>query len=193
MQITNEALIAELQQITDSAIVITKKFKALSLDALNAPPAPQAWSILQCLEHLNLYGDFYLPEMEKQILQAEKSGLALSFQSGFLGNYFASLMRAKQGKIKKMKSPKDKAPASQNLSITTLDRFLKQQDLLHSLLLQAKQVNLTKTKASISLSKWIKLRLGDTFRFYVYHIERHIGQAERAAQKVASGKQLAVH
>jgi hypothetical protein len=65
------------------------------------------------------------------------------------------------------------------LSITTLDRFLKQQELLKALLQQALEADITKIKTAISLSKFIKLRLGDTFRFYVYHIERHIAQAEK--------------
>ena len=80
-----------------------------------------------------------------------------------------------------MKSPKDKNPANSALTITTIDRFLKQQERLKALLMQAKQVNLTKTKTSISISNLVKLRLGDTFRFLIYHIERHVKQAERDA------------
>ena len=52
--------------------------------------------------------------------------------------------------------------------------------MLKSLLNQAREVDLTKTKVPISLTRFIKLRLGDTFRFFVYHIERHILQAEKA-------------
>ena len=95
-----------------------------------------------------------------------------------IGNYFANLMKVNNGKMTKMKSPKDKNPAGSSLTVTTIDRFLKQQDRLKTLLHQAKQIDLSKTKASISLTPFIKLRLGDTFRFFIYHIERHILQAE---------------
>ena len=78
-----------------------------------------------------------------------------------------------------MKSPKDKNPSHSTLTRLTIDRFLKQQELLQSLLLQSKRVDLQRTKTAISLSKLIRLRLGDTFRFFVYHIERHVLQAER--------------
>jgi hypothetical protein len=88
-------------------------------------------------------------------------------------------MKVKNGEVKKMQSPKDKNPINSQLSVTTIDRFLKQQQLLASLLTQSKTINLTKTKTAISLSSLIKLRLGDTFRFLVYHIDRHIQQAER--------------
>ena len=78
-----------------------------------------------------------------------------------------------------MKSPNYKNPVNSALSITTLNRFLEQDQLLQSLLRQALTADLTKIKTAISLSKFIKLRLSDTLRFYVYHIERHIGQAEK--------------
>lgn len=44
-------------------------------------------------------------------------------------------------------------------------------------------MDLTKTKASISLTRLIKLRLGDTLRFFTYHIERHVLQAERICKE----------
>jgi hypothetical protein len=82
-------------------------------------------------------------------------------------------------KIKKSTAPAEKTPVASELSVTTIDRFLKQQDHLLRLLEIARKVNLTKTKAAISISKLIRLRLGDTLRFYVYHIERHVAQAEK--------------
>ena len=42
-----------------------------------------------------------------------------------------------------------------------------------------------KTKTAISISKLIKLRLGDTFRVLIYHNERHIKQAERAIKEAS--------
>ena len=81
--------------------------------------------------------------------------------------------------LKKMKSPKDKNPSASKLGPTTIQRFLKQQELLKKLLQQAETKDLTKSKTPISISKWIKLRLGDTLRFVVYHNQRHIAQANK--------------
>ena len=180
MQINKEQLISELLSLTERAIISVKKFKTLDITQLNFKNTPEQWSVLECIEHLNLYGDFYLPEMQKQLLEKTHKGNFPFFKPGIIGNYFAGLMKTKNGKIKKMKSPKDKNPVSSVLSITTLDRFLKQAQLLQSLLQQALTADLTKIKTAISLSKFIKLRLGDTLRFYAYHIERHILQAEKA-------------
>ena len=85
--------------------------------------------------------------------------------------------------IKKMKTPKDKDPINSNLTFTTIERLLKQLEKLQILLNQSRTANLTKLKTAISLTKFIKLRLGDTLRFVVYHIERHILQAQKIAIK----------
>lgn len=183
MQIKTNVLMDELLQLTENASASVRKFKTLSPEQLNFKKNPQTWSILECIEHLNLYGDYYLPEIEKQILANKGINADTVFNPGLIGNYFANLMLVKNDRVKKMKSPKDKNPANSALSITTLDRFLKQQELLKSLLIQSRRVNLNKVKTAISLTTMIKLKLGDTFRFFIYHIDRHIQQAERARQK----------
>lgn len=179
MQTTNTRLIDELLLIIETTTAAAKKFKTLTPEQLNYKKGPESWSILECIEHLNLYGDFYLPEIQQQILKAGKVSPDSVFKSGWLGNYFANSMKVKNGKVNKMKTFKDKNPLNSQLTVTTIDRFLKQQQLLASLLTQARTINLTATKTAISISKLIKLRLGDTFRFVVYHIERHLQQAER--------------
>jgi hypothetical protein len=78
-----------------------------------------------------------------------------------------------------MSAQKEMNPLNCDLTITTIDRFLKQQQHLESLLTQAKAIDLVKAKTPVSLTRLLKLRLGDTLRFLVYHIERHVLQAER--------------
>lgn len=182
MQTDSVTLLNDLSRLTDACTLAVTKFKTLDAKQLNAKPNADSWSILECIEHLNLYGDYYLPEIQKQILAQSGSKTPGKFRSGVLGGYFAKIMQVNNGKMKKMKSPKDKDPRNSSLTITTIDRFLKQQELLKSLLEQAKNVDLTKTKTAISLSKMIKLRLGDTFRFFIYHIERHVAQANRISK-----------
>lgn len=179
MKMDRIELIDELLEKTEKATQIVLQIKTRDSEALNFKKNQDSWSALECLEHLNRYGNFYLPEIEKQILSRKPDVTATTFKSGMIGNYFANLMSVNNGKIKKMKSPKNMNPANSDLSVTVIDRFLKQQEMLKSLLLQAKTSDLTKTRCAISLSNLIKLRLGDTFRFFVYHIERHVIQAEK--------------
>lgn len=185
MIVENNILIDDLLKRTAQAIEKVKLFERLTPDQLRFKNGDR-WSILECLEHLNLYGDFYLVEIENRITaNANKQG-STTFRSGLLGNYFAELMEVKDGKIRKMKTPGDKNPANRELSVTVISRFLKQQEQLVFLLNKARSIDLTKTKAAISLTSLIKLRLGDTLRFFTYHIERHVLQAERACEDALS-------
>lgn len=131
---------------------------------------------MECLEHLNLYGDFYLPEIEKVINNAKSKNEPI-FKSGILGNYFAGSMLPK-AKLNKMKTFKDKNPLSSFLDNNTIDRFINQQIKMLDLLNQARSVSLNKEKTPITLTKLIKLKLGDTFRFVINHNIRHIKQIQ---------------
>jgi hypothetical protein len=181
MKTENKLLINDLLERMNQATQRANALKEISLEKLNHKSSAQIWSPLQCIEHLNLYGDFYLPEIEKELAGKPKISANAIFKSGVIGNYFAGLMLPKKnGSIKKMKTPADKTPACSDLTLLTIDRFLKQAEKLKQLLQHAEEIDLTKTKTAISLTKMIRLRMGDTLRFLVYHIERHLGQAERA-------------
>lgn len=43
----------------------TLKFRPNTITVLKAPASNGGWSIVQCLEHLNTYGNYYLPRIEK--------------------------------------------------------------------------------------------------------------------------------
>lgn len=180
MKVENNILIDDLLRRTETSTKKVKYFQELTFDQLSYKG--QGWNILECIEHLNLYGNFYLVAIEKEIMQA-KLARSTTFHSGLLGNYFANLMEVKQGKIFKMKTPKDKNPMNRNLTIETLSRFLKQQEQLILLLNKSRSIDLTRNTVPISISRFVKLRLGDTLRFVVYHIERHVLQAERVCQE----------
>lgn len=182
MKFNRTTLLGDLKTQVNAATGKVHDFKQLTTEKLNFKKSPESWSILECIEHLNLYGDFYLPEIERQILAAPKSPMAETFKSGWLGNYFANSMLPKDGKVNKMKTFKKMNPANSQLPLTTIDRFLKQQEHLLTLLRLAETVDLTKTTTGITLTSLLRFRLGDTFRFFINHIERHVLQAERVLQ-----------
>ena len=177
-------LLSELIEITKENLSRSEKFSQLSEKELNFKINKNKWSILECLEHLNRYGDFYLPEIKNSIQTSRKSKED-EFKSGLLGNYFAKSMLPKE-KLNKMKTFKSMNPIGSNLDKSVLDKFINQQKTLLELLEQTKTVSLTKTKTGISISKWIKLRLGDTFRVVIYHNLRHLIQAEKVMKEANS-------
>lgn len=177
MKTTTENLLANLISRTNEHIVQVEKFQNLTTKELNWKSTPESWSILECIEHLNHYGDYYLPEIEKRISESNTAPDA-EFRSGLLGNYFAEMMLPKEN-FKKMKTFKDKDPLGSKLDETTLDKFLRQLEKTLELLNRSRNVSFNKTKTSISIAKFIRLKLGDSFRVIIYHNERHIAQGNR--------------
>lgn len=170
-------LISELKEMTLAHVLEAEKFQLLKLEQLNKKQNDTSWSILECLEHLNLYGDFYIPEINKR-MQESNSTPNENYKSGLLGNYFAKSMLPKE-KLNTMKTFKNMNPNGSSLDSSIIDRFLKQQSALLEILKIAETKNIQKIKTSISISNLIKLRLGDSLRVVVYHNKRHIAQAKR--------------
>ncbi|MFD2969263.1 DinB family protein [Sphingobacterium bambusae] len=173
-----QELINELSELTLSNMKEAQEFLALSKEKLNRQPSSGSWSVLACIEHLNRYGDFYIPEIKSR-LEKSRTKPSETFQPGLLGNYFAKSMLPKE-KLNTMRTFQAMNPLDSLLDKQVLDRFIVQQREILMLLDKARAVDLAKIKTSISISKWIKLRLGDTFRVVVYHNLRHIVQAKKA-------------
>jgi len=172
-----EELLTELTGLTRQHIQTVQSFKQLPQEILNRKPVAGGWSILECMEHLNRYGDFYIPEIEFRI-QNSKHRPSAVFKPGLLGNYFAKSMLPKE-RLNKMKTFKSMDPADSTLDPSVLDKFIHQQEQILQLLEASRQTNLTRVKTSISISKWIKLRLGDTLRVVIYHNLRHVVQGQK--------------
>lgn len=152
--------------------------------ALQHTPGPGRWSAIQCLEHLNTYGRFYLPALDKAITIAEKNNSrpAPLFRSSWIGAWFTRLMEpGADGQLRsRMKSPKGHLPSVQPEVAPVLLEFIQQQEQMEDLLLRAGKVNIRQIQVRTSLSRFIKLSAGDTFGFLTAHLRRHILQAEKA-------------
>ena len=102
----------------------------------------------------------------------------LEFRSGMLGGYFAKSMLPKE-KLNKMKTFKDKNPLNAKLDTTVIDKFINQQIKLLELLSQSRKHSLNKVKIETSISSFIRLKLGDTFQFFINHMLRHMSQIKK--------------
>ena len=93
-------------------------------------------------------------------------GFNSKFQPGFFGNYFTKMMQPDaSNKVKnKMKAAK-------------------------SLLDTARNTDMAEIKVPISISRLIKLTLGDTFRFVIAHQLRHFIQIKEVLEVLQINKQ----
>jgi len=182
MKIQSSILLNDLKEKTFKMIHQVESFKHIPENQLNHQPAENKWSVLKCIGHLNFYSDFYIKEFENRILSAKHS-CSEFHKTGFIGNKFAkSMLPTEDGIPMKIKTFKSKTPKKSELSITTIDKFLKQQKEIVQLIGKSREVCLTRTKCNITI-KFIKLRFGDALRFYTFHNIRHIVQAAKVIGK----------
>jgi len=177
MKISSYPLIVDLKNTTQENLRFAESLLQKTDDILNKRLSEESWSVLECFEHLNRYGDFYIPEIGQRI-SSSRTSFHQIFKPGILGNYFAKIMLPKE-KLNTMNTLKSMNPIHSELSKKVILEFINQQNQLLDLLEKAKHVDINKTKTSISISRLIKLKLGDTFRFVIYHNLRHIEQAKR--------------
>lgn len=182
MKISTIQLLNDLKNRTGNHLQYAGTLLLKPENELNFRLSADSWSVLECLEHLNRYGDFYIPEITQRI-SSSKTSFKSDFKPGILGNYFAKSMLPKE-KLNKMKTLKAMNPIHSQLNKEIVKKFIQQQNQWLELLNKAEQIDLEKTKTSISISKLITLKLGDTFRFVIYHNERHIVQADQVLKNI---------
>jgi uncharacterized damage-inducible protein DinB len=174
-QIKAEQWLETLQADVRRIILAASKLSIADPEMLMIQPAPGKWSVAQVLEHLNSYGRYYLPELKKA-LQQNKPAVPY-FKSGWLGSYFTKLMQPKEGVVvNKMKSPKDHRPVNDLDIKPVMDHFIQQQQELLDLLEAAKEKNINNIRVPISIARFIKMKVGDTFGFLIAHEQRHFVQ-----------------
>jgi hypothetical protein len=139
------------------------------------------WSAAQAIEHLNMYSRYYLPAIEKSLVHIPKEFNSW-FVPGFFGNYFVNLMMPTNVfEVKnKMKAPKGYRPGVGLNAMEVINEFMNHQKKLLHLLEISRKRNLGSIRIPISISKLVRLKLGDTFRFFIAHEQRHMIQARNA-------------
>ncbi|HEY6899258.1 MAG TPA: DinB family protein [Puia sp.] len=174
-------LLEALEDLVNSHIqTAVAEFQNMRHDELNQPAADGGWSIAQCLEHLNRYGDYYIPMISQGLTRQRQLVKGGEFKSGLLGAYFTRMMNpdTNTGK-KKLRAFKAYSPDRELDAHAVVAEFIRQQEELLLCLRRARMADLNKTRIPVSILKWIKLKLGDVFQFLILHDERHVRQARR--------------
>ncbi|ANQ48021.1 DinB family protein [Flammeovirga sp. MY04] len=178
MKIQYTELLDQLKKDVQNNLEILQKITDFSEEELNRRSHEKSWSVLECLYHLNLYGEIYIPLLSDAIKKSDKTQKK-SFKSGMIGNYFTKLLSPKNNIIKNpMPAPSDKNPIGSQLDLTVLEIRKQQLEELQSLLNQSEGLNLENIKIPISISRFIRLKTGDTFRFLIAHDARHFIQCQ---------------
>lgn len=178
---TTNILTPELQGYRDQIAALRREAQLLT-DGLtdaqrNWSPAPDTWSIAQCLDHLNKVGSLLLPRFEAAIQKARAENLLGHgpFRYGPHERLFVRLLRPNTPlkiPVPPLYAP-DKAPVTD-----AAPRFLALQDGLSGVLEAANGLHLAKIKVVSPASSLVRLSLGAWFAGTVVHEQYHLQQAQ---------------
>ncbi len=139
------------QQVRHEIAEADKQLRQLQrqpANALHHRPRPGAWSALDCVEHMNLFYDDYLPRVEAAVRQAAPSSNS-TYSPGFFGKKMLKSLRPQEGKrrmkiktFKKMTPKTDDKPAE-----AVFAAFLQHHTHLEELLTQACSSRLERRKS----------------------------------------------
>jgi hypothetical protein len=183
-------LIDNLEHTVKQTIANATSLQQIDRDFL-CKAAPGKWNVVQVLYHLNSYNDYYLPHIE-QVMRKSVAPFSGTFKAGVIGNYFVNAMLpGSDGSVKNvMKAPKDHVADNGYTDLAAIQTFINGQNRLLGLLSEARKADMTKISVPISISRFIKIRLGDTFRFLIAHQQRHFVQINNTLR--ANGMTLSV-
>ncbi|TBW26545.1 DinB family protein [Gramella sp. KN1008] len=185
--VLTEELIEDLLKNTKASIQYVRNLQFLSYTELNYRIEPNWWTILECLEHLNMYTSYYLPEIRKAINLCKPNSHQEFFESHWIGDYIANQMLPKEG-MRKIKTLRNKDPKGQKLDLEVIKQFLADQHKILELLIDSKSINLMSNSVPFSMCKILKLKIGDALRIVVNHNLRHLEQIKKLLRTKVSGK-----
>jgi len=178
---TTKELLQSAREITqDNIDYIQKSIAKLSENQMNWRPNPGVWSVSEILAHMNEYSHYYHPVFKRRIENTRFTSTKEDFISSPLGR--SAWKSMKLGRLNNVKR-KFKAQKGYNPTIDSSlvkgnesDQFLLLQTEFFEVIDLAENVNLKRVKIPISISKIIRLRLGDALLFVTYHNQRHLQQ-----------------
>ncbi|WP_461789813.1 DinB family protein [Pedobacter sp.] len=173
--IDKNTFITDLYQRTEVLLnEAVERYQNLKDDQLNFSMDDKSWSVAECLSHLNSYGNYYLPKLE-EVLKHTNHYSNAPFRKGWLGGYFVKMMEARG---KKFKAAKIHLPNVTD-AYQEVAEFISQQERMLKCISAFREMDINDVSIATSVSKLVKLKVGDILAFMVAHHERHAVQIKR--------------
>jgi hypothetical protein len=146
----------------------------------NWRPAPEKWSVAQCMDHVNNATGLLLPRLNHAIEHARRKGITSSgpFHYGFLGRHFLKSL-APVG-AKPLNAPKKFVPSESSLDIATVrGSFAAIHKGFRDAVVASAGIDLARVRVTSPALFILRLQLGIWLLATASHVERHLHQAER--------------
>ena len=147
-------------------------------------PLPGSWSAAECLAHLSLSTELFLPVLEKAIKEARTKGLT-SERAPKMDVVGRTLRWFLEPPIRsRVKTSTPFVPRSARAKSEAFGEFAALQSKLVDMLHAARGLDLRKMKIVSPFDKRVKYNVYSAFRIVVAHQRRHLWQAEKAVEDV---------
>ena len=153
--------------------------EGLGNEAFNWKPEERRWSICECLDHLNITAELYLPFIDRALAKSRSQGLLgdVPARRGLIGGWIVRFSDPPpKGRVK---APKVFLPKAEQPLDSVVPRFMELQNQVAERLRQANGVDLWRTKIRSPAIALLRLSLGETFALVTAHERRHLWQAEQ--------------
>jgi hypothetical protein len=183
MKLNKAEVTQQVQRELTAANEQVRSLQQQPVNILRHRPRPKAWSALDCVEHMNLFYDDYLPRVEAAVRDGTASATS-TYTPGFFGKMMIKGQRPQQGKRRmKIKTFKKMTPHTDDKpSEPVFAAFLRHHTHLEELLAQAAPLDWNRTKVASAIGPVLRFKLGDCFRLLLAHTERHLLQAHEAIE-----------
>ncbi len=175
-------VIEDLKEIEGTTI---NEFQNLSEEDLLWKPAPDKWSIAECLQHIIIANTIYKHDIENRLQQAEVKTIEYPITFSLTGRLF---LLAVDPKYKwKVPAPKIFKPVKANKvenGKETVEEFVKLQTEIIGTAQKACAYDHQHVHTYSPLSKLLKFNVGEQLYIMMRHTKRHINQALRVKNKL---------
>ncbi|HEX2095087.1 MAG TPA: DinB family protein [Longimicrobiaceae bacterium] len=153
--------------------------EGLSGTQLSWRPAPGAWSIAECLDHLRATAEEILKILDPAIERARTRGTTGEppFRYGWLGPWFVRASGPRREGERRLSAPRMYRPRSHLPVDRVLPDFLELQDTLTERLYRANGLDLGRVQARSPVTFLLRIPLGQWFSVIAAHQFRHLEQA----------------
>lgn len=168
------------QELTEAGERAKRLVDATEPRHFTVRPQISSWSASECIAHLSLSTETFLPVLRDAIEEARKRGLTSGKDPSMdlLGRILRWLMEPPVRS--RLKTPARFVPKSVRAKAESLNEFLSLQRQLIELLHSAHDISLSGMKIVSPFDKRARYNLYSAFRIIAAHQRRHLWQAEHA-------------
>ncbi|MGI9627741.1 MAG: DinB family protein [Longimicrobiales bacterium] len=173
-----------LGRIAQAIADVRESLSPLNESQLKWKPAPKTWSVAECLGHLVVSHDAYIPR-----ITAATGSTAHRKPSGHGDHQVGSTLIGKMlfkgvhpDTRRKISAPGVFRPSRANYPGSSVDAFIRCHESLALQVENTAELDWHRIKVVSPASRFIRLRLGNVYRVLAAHAQRHVNQAIRVTE-----------